>query len=87
VNSLSKQVFESQYGQQKHSSTKKETSGYKPLLKRMPSAEKLLQEGQTKVRNSPSSCKLGLYQGKQQREVATSFLDESSFIHSYICGG
>ena len=35
---------------------------------------------------SASSCKLGIVSVKQKREEVSSFLDESSFVHSYLCG-
>jgi hypothetical protein len=38
------------------------------------------------LKQSESSFKLGLESVKNRREELSSFLDESSFTHSYLCG-
>ena len=38
------------------------------------------------MKPSASQMKLGLESVKNKRDEVSSFLDESSFIHSYLCG-
>ena len=72
------------------------SSGYKPINQRMKqntqsttSLNKVPSQNEKQsavLRPSASAFKIGLDEVRNKRLEVSSFLDESSFVHSYLCG-